>query len=123
VTSGKVKAVGAHRFVLSPMRGGDGAGRQRSIVDSESLVVGGVRGEDLLRGEIKGEVRLTVNRVHSAWGGVSPRKESTTAFPHDSNEVDGSLASTMDEMQRGARRVSCGSMVGQKSEREEKRQQ
>jgi hypothetical protein len=47
VTSGKVKAAGAHRFVLSPMRGGDGVGRQRSVVDSESPVVGGVCGEDL----------------------------------------------------------------------------
>jgi hypothetical protein len=48
-----------------------------------------------------------VNWVHSAWGGVSPRKGSTAVLPHDSSEADGSLVSTMDEMQRGARRVSC----------------
>jgi hypothetical protein len=63
-----------------------------------------VCGEALQRGEMKGEVRHTVNRVHGAWGGGSPRKGLTTAFPHDSSEAGGSPTPTMDEMQRGEHR-------------------
>jgi hypothetical protein len=98
VTPGKVKAARAHRFVLSPVRGGDAAARRRSVIDDECPVVGGVYGEDMQRGEMKGEVRRTVNLVHGAWGGDSLRKGSAAAFPHDS---DGSPVTAMDEMQRG----------------------
>jgi hypothetical protein len=43
--SGKVKAVGAHRFVLSPVRGGDATAQRRSILNAEApvaLIGGGV---------------------------------------------------------------------------------
>jgi hypothetical protein len=42
---GKVKAVGAHRFVLSPVRGGDAAAQRRSVLNAEApvaLISGGV---------------------------------------------------------------------------------
>jgi hypothetical protein len=47
VTPGKVKAVGAHPFVLSPVRGRDAAPWRRLVIDGESSVVGVVHGEDL----------------------------------------------------------------------------
>jgi hypothetical protein len=36
---GKVKAVGAHWFVLTPVRGGDAAARWHSVIDGEAPVV------------------------------------------------------------------------------------
>jgi hypothetical protein len=63
-------------------------------------VAGRVHEEDLQQGEMKGEVRLTVNRVHGTWGGGSPRKGSAAMFPRDSGDAGGSPAPTMDEMQR-----------------------
>jgi hypothetical protein len=64
--------------------------RWHSVIDDESLVVCSVRGEDLQRGEMKGEVRHTVNQVHGTWGGGSPRKGSTMVFPRYSDEAGGS---------------------------------
>jgi hypothetical protein len=42
--------------------------RRRSVIDGESPVVDGVCREDLQRGEMKGEVRHTINWVHGTWG-------------------------------------------------------
>jgi hypothetical protein len=66
---------------------------------------------------MKGEVRCTVNRVHGAWGGGSLRNGSATPFPRDSGEASGSPALTMDEMQRGAQRVSRSSLAEEKREK------
>jgi hypothetical protein len=51
--------------------------------------------------EVTGEVRRTVNQVHGAWGGSSPRKVLVAAFPHDSGKAGGAPTPVMDEMQRG----------------------
>jgi hypothetical protein len=51
--------------------------------------------------EVMGEVRRTVNLVHDAWGGGSPRKVSSVAFRRDSDEARGSPASAMEEMPKG----------------------
>jgi hypothetical protein len=51
--------------------------------------------------EVTGEVRRTVNRVHGAWGGGSPRKLSAAMFPHDFGTAGGAPVLAMDEMQGG----------------------
>jgi hypothetical protein len=94
------------------MRGGDAAARRCSIIDGESPVVLIGCGGFLKQVEVTGEVRRTVNRVHGAWGGGSPRKVSTVAFPHNSGEVGGSPAPAMDEMQRGRDTESVVRLLG-----------
>jgi hypothetical protein len=94
------------------MRGGDAAARRCSIIDGESPVVLIGCGGFLKQVEVTGEERRTVNRVHGAWGGGSPRKVSTVAFPHNSGEVGGSPAPAMDEMQRGGDTESVVRLLG-----------
>jgi hypothetical protein len=60
------------------------------------------------------EVRLERNDEKSAQWWCSPRKGSAVTFPHDTDEVDGSLATDADKRRWGVVGVSARSGRGKK---------